>query len=130
MGKKFRIALAMILVGCLAVGTIVIAAQDDYGRAIIVEKREAVKVFETSGGDVVYAAACILRSVTIRNTQASGYVYVFDNATAGTGTKVMIAGAATDEDGFATTGHNIACANGIYATIGNLADVTITYQTF
>lgn len=130
MSSRFRIALAMILVGCLAVGTVVIAAQDDYGRAIIVEKREAVKVFETSGGDAVYAAACILRSVTLRNTQASGYVYIYDNATAGSGTKVMILGAATDEDGIASTGHNISCANGIYATIGNLADVTITYQIF
>ena len=130
MGIKFRIALAMILVGCLAVGTIVIAAQDDYGRSIVVEKREAVKVVTNGTASVIYAAPCILRSVTLRNANAAGYVYLWDNASAASGTKIMVLGMATDEDGIASTGHNIVCDNGIYATIGNKADITVTYQTF
>ena len=128
MRNKILTTLAMILVFCLAVGAY--AAFDDYGRSIVVEKREAVKVFDGSGGDVVYAAPCILRGVTLRNENASGKVVIYDNATAGSGTAVMILGAATDEDWAASNGHNIVCANGIYATITNTADVTITYQVF
>ena len=128
--SKVRVILAITIVLCLTVGTLVIAAQDDYGRSIVVEKREAVKVVTNGTASVIYAGSCILRSVTLRNAYTAGYVYLWDNASAASGTKIMVLGMATDEDGVASTGHNIVCDNGIYATIGNKADITVTYQTF
>ncbi len=127
---KSRVA---TLVVALLLGTSLWAysAFDDYGRSLIREApRDSVFVFDGSGGDVVVAAPAILRGVVLRNESANGKVTIYDNATAGTGTAVMILGQATDEAGIAATGLNIACANGIYATIANIADVTITYQIF
>lgn len=126
---KTRTFLALAIVICMAVG--VYAASDDYGRSLIREApRDSVLVFDGSGGSIVSATPAILRGVVLRNEAANGKVTIYDNASAGSGTAVMILGQATDEAGIAATGLNIACANGIYATIANTADVTITYQTF
>ena len=124
--KKFLIGFTLC-----AIMVISIAATDIYERLIIIEKPRtgdgsSVKVFDGSGGDVVYAGECILLGVTLRNESANGKVTIYDNATAGSGTAVMIFGKATDEDGGFTVA-NINCANGIYATIANTADVTIEY---
>jgi hypothetical protein len=113
------------------IAVIAIAATDNFERVFVVSGPRTgdgseVKVFDGSGGDVVYAGECLLRAVTLRNEESSGKVTLYDNATAGTGTAIMIFGMATDEDGGQIIA-NINCANGIYATITNTADVTIEY---
>lgn len=126
---RIRTTLALIIVFCVVVSAF--AAIDDYGRGLIREApRDSVLVFDGSGGSIVSSSPAILRGVVLRNEAANGKVTIYDNASAGSGTAVMILGQATDEAGIAATGLNIACANGIYATIANTADVTITYQTF